>query len=54
MVQELTAARDELQRQTEEATGTCKVLETQLTNMTEVLEGEKIGVCYPEGRQGGS
>mgnify|MGYP002065614705 CR=1 FL=1 len=42
MVQELTAARDELQRQTEEATGTCKVLETQLTNMTEVLEGERL------------
>merc|ERR1719174_3380726 len=42
MVQELTAARDELQKQTEEATGTCKVLETQLTNMTEVLEGERL------------
>ena len=42
MVQELTAARDELQRQTEEATGTCKVLETQLTNMTEVLENERV------------
>ena len=42
MVQELTAARDELQRQTEEATGTCKVLETQLTNMTEVLETERL------------
>jgi len=42
MVQELTAARDELQRQTEEATGTCKVLETQLTNMTEVLEAERL------------
>ena len=42
MVQELTAARDELQRQTEEATGTCKVLETQLTNITEVLEGERL------------
>jgi chromosome segregation ATPase len=42
MVQELTAARDELQRQTEEATGTCKVLETQLTNITEVLEAERL------------
>ena len=42
MVQELTAARDELQRQTDEATGTCKVLETQLTNMTEVLETERL------------
>ena len=42
MVQELTAARDELQRQTDEATGTCKVLETQLTNMTEVLERERV------------
>ena len=41
-MQELTAASDELQRQTEEATGTCQVLETQLTNMTEVLEGERL------------
>ena len=42
MVNELKQARDELQRQMDEAQGTCKVLETQLTNQAEALEKERI------------